>query len=128
MPVAAGNLSGHTPAVYLPVAGAGIKKARDDLPGLWSTDRSGTIDQEGGGVKDNATFSLSHPLYTCGHRDQEKTQVPEGRLGDWKWALNCGGPLPLTVTSGLCKMKATCERRSVPGLRILSLASASWIT
>lgn len=65
MPVAAGNLSGHTPAVYLPVAGAGIKKARDDLPGLWSTDRSGTIDQEGGGVKDNATFSLSHSLCIC---------------------------------------------------------------
>lgn len=54
MPVSAGNLSGHTPAVYLPVAGAGIKKARDDLPGLWSADRSVTIDQEGGSVKDNA--------------------------------------------------------------------------
>lgn len=77
MPVAAGNLSGHTPAVYLPVAGAGIKKARDDLPGLWSTDHSGTIDQEGGSVKDNATFSFLHPLFTCEHGDQEKTQVPK---------------------------------------------------
>lgn len=113
--MAAGSFSGHTPAVYLPVAGAGIEKGMDDLLGLWSPDSSGTRDQEGGSAKGKAALSLPATPSAPRDRDQGRMQLPEGRRKNWEWTLDYGGP-SIADTSRTPRTEATCGLRFIHGI------------